>query len=62
MRDHWGHNIEILGSSWGVKLQEPKTRQQWLEAWDRAKKDRDYVASRKSKGPDQMILKRLVKN
>ena len=57
MRDHPAHAIEILGSGWGVRMQQLE-RDFAREAFQVAAKDKLFWAKRKAYGPDQGFLKR----
>ena len=59
MRDHPAHNIEILGSAWGVRLGEPE-RILADQAFTQAAHDKLFWMERKSYGPDQGFLKKYI--
>ena len=61
MRDHPQHSINILGSGWGTWLRDDAVRNQWREAWGKAKDDAQVMwAARHLVGPDQGFLRRYV--
>lgn len=61
MRDHPQHSINILGSGWGTWLKNNSVRNQWKEAWLKAKGDVQIMwAARGLTGPDQGFLRRYV--
>ena len=57
MRDHPAHNIEILGSAWGVRLGDAE-RALADQAFTEAAHDKLFWMERKSYGPDQGFLKK----
>ena len=59
MRDHPAHNIEILGSGWGIRMS-PLERDLLDSAFMAAAKDPLFWAPRDWYGPDQGFLKRYV--
>ncbi|XP_059085397.1 uncharacterized protein LOC131882310 [Tigriopus californicus] len=60
MRDHPRHKIEILGAAWGTHLKRKNARGRWIKSWIKILNDTEAWASRQSKGPDQVILRRYV--
>ena len=62
MRDHPYHGTTILGSGWGVQLNNTAldVREKWRQSWKKAMGDPIMRADRKSKGPDQQFLNKYV--
>ncbi len=60
MRDHPLHDIGMLGSAWGVKLQTDRVRQKWRRAWHNGAKNPIMWKARNVTGPDQAFLHKYV--
>lgn len=56
IRDHPWHGTTIMGGGWGVKYGNGKVRDQMKNVWTKMEKHPQYMASRKVRDPDQVLL------
>lgn len=60
MRDHPLHDVGMLGSAWGVKLDKDYVRQKWRRAWRDGFQNEIMWKARNLTGPDQGFLQKYV--
>ena len=60
MRDHPDHGVQMLGGTWGAKLDQQFVREDFNNSFRKMFKDPIFYTSRRTGGSDQTILKKYV--
>ena len=60
MRDHPDHGVQMLGGTWGAKLDQQFVRENFNNSFRKMFKDPIFYTSRRKGGSDQTILKKYV--